>query len=178
MFRQEAWCLTQADTVYKRCATPPVKSYVLHELAAKLEARGVAVEFSSNFAPDVDWAILALASVDPGHRIFEPLYVPIGRESRNGFTFEGSMPTTIMEAVRRNKVQKTKGKINLAAASVAPAQKRIEKLARRKEKLDRMYSLEQARLMKAMTDFHLRSDQSKRSDSPMKSDGQIKTRLF
>jgi len=85
------WCPRYEYLKLRACPRPPLKSLLISELHLELnsfkEKRNTAID--ETHQPDVDWLLIALATLNANHRYFAKNYVPSVMETRKIF---GNIP--------------------------------------------------------------------------------------
>jgi hypothetical protein len=80
--RRSVWCPRYEDVRLRPCLVPPPTKQLLAWIDEALNiqrhnypARPVQLGFAANRVPDQQWALHALSTLEPGHRIFGKSYV-------------------------------------------------------------------------------------------------------
>ena len=73
-------CPNNRIVVYKICVKPPTKAALAEMLDAEAVAAELELGMDLDHMPDRAWMIIALATLNPDHEIFQKAYVPVVAE--------------------------------------------------------------------------------------------------
>ena len=76
------WCPHQFSAKHRNCADVPNKQTLLDELERLADAKGVKTGLTKTKTGDVQWLLIAIASLNESARFFKKGYAAVGAEKR------------------------------------------------------------------------------------------------